>query len=170
MHQFVTAPAGSFSTRWIGDPREAATLGQCWVARRDAQRIEPAAWHHPQVRALREAHPEDTVWAGLDTLWQRGARLLVVRDRADEVLACGAVGLDSGELAGLFVAPAQRRVGLGERLVKALERDAQRARSGRLWLRAHADRHAALRLFERLGYEHCGVTLPGRSTLMAKGL
>lgn len=166
MHQFVTAPAPGFSARLLGDPREAPALGQFWVAHRDEHHVEPAALHHPQVRALFETQFDDAVWTSLDALWRQGARLLVVRDRADQVLACGAVSLDSGEIAGVMVSAQHRRLGLGERLIKSLERDARRARCSRLWLRAGAGQHAALRLFERLNYEPCGDVKPGRGTLL----
>jgi GNAT superfamily N-acetyltransferase len=171
--------AGSRGLGLAGDPQDAPKqafgLGQIWVARRDTHRVEPAAFEHPQVRALTEAHRDSPAGAavqGLETLWRRGARLLVLRDADDEVLGCAAVALDSGEVAGLLIEPAQRRTGLGERLLRGIERDARRARCHRLWLRAGTHQHAALRLFERLDYERCdGFSAPQRQTvLMAKGL
>lgn len=155
MHQFVSTSASAWGAGLIGDPRDAPALSQIWVARRDEHRVEPAALHHAQVRSLIEQSADDAVSSELTLLWQRGARFLVVRDRADQVLACGAVMLDSGEVGGLLVDAALRRTGLGERLLRGLEQDARRARCSRLWLRASSHRHAALRLFERLRYERC---------------
>jgi GNAT superfamily N-acetyltransferase len=174
MHHLVTSFSAPRASGLVGDPRDAPLLGgaQVWVARRHEHRIEPAPLHHPQVREMLECHHDDGVQGGLQALWQRGARLLVVRDADEQVLACGAVALDSGEVAGVFVTPAQRRHGLGERLVKALERDARRARCSRLWLRASAHQHAARRLFERLDYEVCGASArqDRSAVLLAKGL
>lgn len=161
-------------------PRNGFGPGQFWVARRDVHSVEPAAYGHPQVQALigtrhdgasAPAAGADTA-AALQALWQRGARLLVLRDREERVLACGAVALDSGEIGGLFVAPDQRRCGLGERLLRGLEADAARARCRRVWLRAGTGQQAALRLFERQRYHRCGESGgPGRAcVLLAKAL
>ncbi len=155
-------------------------IGQIRVARRDVHRVEPAPFSHPQVQGLLHGRHDgarasclganDAV--ALQSLWERGARLLVLRDRDERVLACGAVALDTGEIGGLFVAPDQRRSGLGERLLRGLEADAQRARCRRLWLRVGAQQDAALRLFARLDYRLCDeFSAPQRATLlMAKGL
>lgn len=94
----------------------------------------------------------------LDALLQPQVRLLVVRDAQQQVLACGALVPmeDYAELKRMMVLPAMRGQGVAKLLARALEREAIRAGRPLLRLETGVRQHAALQLYERMGFERCG--------------
>lgn len=146
------------------------TPGQIWVARAsDAQALTIARERAdvPGVAAL--IHELDAFQSALypaasvqsldaDALMAPHARMLVVRNAQQQVLACGAVLLleDYAELQQMMVLPGQRGRGVGARLLRALEREAVRAGRPLLRLATGVRQHDAQRLFERMGFERCG--------------
>ncbi len=86
-------------------------------------------------------------------LGSRGAFLIVRRGAAP--VGCGALRLiddETGELKRMYVAPAERGLGLGRRLVAALEAEARARGAHRLVLETGIRQHAALALYERCGF------------------
>ena len=63
---------------------------------------------------------------------------------------------ETGTLWAVYVRHAQRRTGLGERLVEAAIADV-RPRATRIRLKVNAENRAAVALYERLGFAACGI-------------
>lgn len=83
----------------------------------------------------------------------KGAFLIAMR--GGQPVACGAmrrVDSRTGELKRLFVSAAERRRGLGRRLLEALETEARRIGMTRLVLEAGERQREALALFAGAGY------------------
>jgi ribosomal protein S18 acetylase RimI-like enzyme len=80
---------------------------------------------------------------------------LVARAHADPVgLAnLGLRGPDAW-VGGVGVVPSYRGAGLGEALMQALAEEGRRRGAERVWLEVIVENTAALRLYEKLGYEH----------------
>lgn len=84
----------------------------------------------------------------------RGAFLIVHRDGAP--LGCGALrrlDAETGELKRMYVAPAARGLGLGRRLVHALEAEARALGMRRLVLETGTRQLAAIALYRATGFE-----------------
>jgi GNAT superfamily N-acetyltransferase len=84
----------------------------------------------------------------------RGAFFVIYRDRAP--VGCGALRLLDGETAELkrmYVAPALRGMGLGRRLVEALEAEARSLGARRLVLETGIRQVAALGLYRATGFQ-----------------
>jgi putative acetyltransferase len=83
----------------------------------------------------------------------RGALLLA--RRGAEPVGCGAVrkiGATTAELKRMYVAPAARGLGLGRRLLEALEVEARALGVTLLVLETGARQHEAMRLYETAGF------------------
>jgi ribosomal protein S18 acetylase RimI-like enzyme len=90
-----------------------------------------------------------------DDLAPPGGMLLVARERS-AVLGCAGLRLlpdGVGEVTRLFVVPAARGTGLGERLMRKLEVHARALGVRELSLTARRDLVEAQRLYARIGYE-----------------
>jgi GNAT superfamily N-acetyltransferase len=90
-----------------------------------------------------------------DALAPPGGVLLVARE-SDAVLGCAGLRLlpeRVGEVTRVFVVPAARGTGLGERLMRELEARARALGVRELRLDSRSDLVEATRLYARLGYE-----------------
>lgn len=151
--------------------------GQIWVSSKHRPALLPGGMPGLSTAAVRADDPEvHALIAALDAyqrplypltsqqalditaLLQPQVRLLVVRDAQEQVLACGAIQLleDYAELKRMMVLPAMRGQGVAKLLVRALEREAIRAGRPLLRLETGVRQHAALHLYERMGFERCG--------------
>jgi [ribosomal protein S18]-alanine N-acetyltransferase len=120
-----------------------------------------AATDLPALLALEQLFPGDR-------LDRRGFRYLLTRAHADLWVAAGegmllgnAVVLyrrnaPSARLYSLVVAPGARRQGVAHRLVRALERAAAERGVHRIHLEVRCDNTAAMRLYQKLGYQLSG--------------
>lgn len=84
----------------------------------------------------------------------RGAFLVVTVD--GRPVGCGAVrrlDAETGELKRMYVAPTERGLGLGRRLVDALEAEARALGVRRLVLETGTRQHAALALYHATGFQ-----------------
>jgi GNAT superfamily N-acetyltransferase len=91
-------------------------------------------------------------------------RVLGIRDPAGKLLAVADVvrGWPDGQtwmIGLLLVVPAARRKGIGGRFVEDLARQARQAGARRLRLGVFVDRQAAMRFWERHGFEPAGMQL-----------
>jgi GNAT superfamily N-acetyltransferase len=66
------------------------------------------------------------------------------------------LGTKVGYLAGMFVEPANRGAGVARRLVEAVEAWARKLGATRMELEVNPELNAAVRLYERCGYERTG--------------
>ena len=84
----------------------------------------------------------------------RGCLFLVARIDREPAGCVGLVpsGEACAEIKRLFVTPRARRTGLGRRLVNAIEDAALAAGYRRLRLETGTEQHAAMRLYEAMGY------------------
>jgi RimJ/RimL family protein N-acetyltransferase len=137
-----------------------AAQGEEWQAVRDlrlrALTDAPTAFE----RTLAEA----TEWTDDDWMQRfvpTDERVTFVEERGDGKL----VGMASGffdpdthvvYLGGMFVEPANRGVGMGRGLVQAVESWARELGAARVELEVNPDLEAAVRLYERCGYERTG--------------
>jgi GNAT superfamily N-acetyltransferase len=90
-----------------------------------------------------------------DDLAPPGGVLLVASERGG-VVGCAGLRLlpdGVGEVTRVFVVPAARETGLGERLMRELEARARALRVRELRLDSRSDLVEATRLYARLGYE-----------------
>jgi len=103
-----------------------------------------------------DAWDEPTWWAELAG---RPRRDYVVAVEGERVL--GYAGLDHGpdvsDVMTIAVAPGHRGRGVGDELMTELTRRGTGAGAGALMLEVRADNAAALRLYERHGFEQVGV-------------
>lgn len=84
----------------------------------------------------------------------RGAFLVVYQDGTP--VGCGAlrrIDGETGELKRMYVAPAARGMGLGRRLLDALEAEARALGLRRLVLETGTRQHAAIALYRATGFE-----------------
>ena len=91
---------------------------------------------------------------GLDatvTLPHDGALLLVARLRTRPV-GCGALKLDTGDIKRMWVAPDVRGLGVGRRLLTALELRARGAGLDAVRLETNGTLHEAIALYRSSGY------------------
>lgn len=101
--------------------------------------------------------PGDCYTLSIDALKAPDVRFFVA-ELDGEVRGCGALALrDSyGEVKSVYVAPGARGVGLGAELMAHLEDVARDEGISVLKLETGKRLDAAMRLYERLGYKHCG--------------
>ncbi|MEP6619555.1 MAG: GNAT family N-acetyltransferase [bacterium] len=86
---------------------------------------------------------------------ERGAFLVAFDDATDRPLGCGAVRViepGTGELKRMYVVPEARGKAVGWALVTALEGSARWLQCSRVVLETGSRQHAAMRLYERMGY------------------
>lgn len=87
----------------------------------------------------------------------------VIRDASGTAIGCGAVVLNpdgSGEIKRVYIEDAHRGQQLGERLIAALEQAAQVRGCDTLRLETGIHQQAAIRLYQRCGYQTCGAFAP----------
>ncbi|MFE4109989.1 GNAT family N-acetyltransferase [Kosakonia sp. YIM B13611] len=81
----------------------------------------------------------------------------------DEAVGCGAVVLNgdgSGEMKRVFIDPRHRGQQLGEKLIAALEQAAAGQSCHTLRLETGIEQHAAVKLYQRCGYQMCEAFAP----------
>lgn len=81
----------------------------------------------------------------------------------DEAVGCGAVVLNhdgSGEMKRVFIDPWHRGQRLGEKLLAALEQAAAGKSCHTLRLETGIEQHAAVKLYQRCGYQICEPFAP----------
>lgn len=81
----------------------------------------------------------------------------------DEAVGCGAVVLNhdgSGEMKRVFIDPRHRGQRLGEKLLAALEQAAAGKSCHTLRLETGIEQHAAVKLYQRCGYQICEPFAP----------
>lgn len=135
-----------------GDPDTTISLRPVALASPDAQALIAAlnaelAERYPEPGANHFRLDETEVGPG------RGA--FVVAYRGGEPLGCGAVRLvdaTTSELKRMYVSPAARGLGLGRRILEALEVEARTLGAVRLVLETGERQHAAVALYERAGF------------------
>jgi len=82
--------------------------------------------------------------------------MMAIRDRQLNAVGCGAIVLNddgSGEMKRVYIDPAHRGQQLGEKLLAALEDEALSRGCHTLRLETGIKQHAAVRLYERCGYQ-----------------
>lgn len=93
------------------------------------------------------------------------AGTLILREimHRDEAVGCGAVVLNhdgSGEMKRVFIDPRHRGQRLGEKLLAALEQAAAGKSCHTLRLETGIEQHAAVKLYQRCGYQICEPFAP----------
>jgi len=129
--------------------------------------IEPAHPRDSGPLALLEAShalmratfpPEENYFLDVDALCEDHIRFFAARD-GDQILGVGALALkpEYGEVKSMFTAPEARGKGVAATLLRQIE-DAARD-EGCDWLRLETGDplDAAIRLYERCGFERCGI-------------
>jgi ribosomal protein S18 acetylase RimI-like enzyme len=113
----------------------------------------------------KEAALSDDDWRQRAAQWSSGDAITCIgRDGAD---ACGIVGAfrdpdnaGRAHLVSMWVAPAYRRRGVGENLVKAIFDWARRNGVGAVQLLVTSNNDAALRFYQRLRFSRTGKSTP----------
>ena len=81
----------------------------------------------------------------------------------EQAVGCGAVVLNldgSGEMKRVFIDPTHRGQKLGEQLIAALEQAASEKGCHTLRLETGIEQHAAVKLYQRCGYQICEAFAP----------
>ncbi|MBA3882878.1 MAG: GNAT family N-acetyltransferase [Chthoniobacterales bacterium] len=81
--------------------------------------------------------------------------LFVMARQRGETIGCGAIRPWSDQVAEvkrLYVSPAHRGRGVARQIMQALEQFARETRFSEIWLETGLRQHAAIRLYESLGY------------------
>ena len=127
--------------------------------------ISSASARHPDIlnliaaldRYQSELYPaESNHLLDLSELSQKTLILMIIRDPQLKAVGCGAVVLNgdgTGEMKRVYIDPAHRGQHLGEKLLAALEDEALSRNCHTLRLETGIKQHAAVRLYERCGYE-----------------
>lgn len=79
----------------------------------------------------------------------------------EEGAVCGYIGmyvsLDEGEITNVAVSPAKRGRGIGDMLLEAALNEAKSAKLFQVVLEVRVSNEPAIHLYEKHGFEHCGV-------------
>jgi len=89
--------------------------------------------------------------------------MMVIRDRQLNAVGCGAIVLNgdgSGEMKRVYIDPTHRGQQLGEKLLAALEDEAQSRGCHTLRLETGIKQLPAICLYERCGYQRCEAFPP----------
>ncbi len=89
--------------------------------------------------------------------------MMVIRDRQLNAVGCGAIVLNgdgSGEMKRVYIDPTHRGQRLGEKLLAALEDEAQSRGCHTLRLETGIKQLSAIALYERSGYQQCAAFAP----------
>lgn len=127
--------------------------------------VAPMRWWHVEAVAALEnrlfaadAWSAEAFWAELA---QAESRYYLVAEREDQVRGYGGLlavpGGPDADVMTLAVDPADQGHGWGARLLGELLAEAKRRRCGTVFLDVKADNAAALRLYERHGFERVSV-------------
>ncbi|MDY1035686.1 GNAT family N-acetyltransferase [Enterobacteriaceae bacterium RIT714] len=120
---------------------------------------------HPDILALiaaldryqSELYPaESNHLLDLTQLSAGSLLMMVIRDNQLNAVGCGAIVLNgdgSGEMKRVYIDPTHRGQRLGEKLLAALEDEAQNRHCHTLRLETGIKQHAAIQLYERCGYQ-----------------
>jgi putative acetyltransferase len=102
--------------------------------------------------------PESHHGIDMTALLQPQVRFAVVRNTVGAAVGCGAIVLEAGycELKRMYLRPEYRGQGLAGALLEFLERQALQNGCTESKLETGIHQHAAIKLYERAGYEHCG--------------
>lgn len=88
-----------------------------------------------------------------------GNTVFLVAEEAGKII--GYIGmylsLDEGEITNVAVAAAERRRGVGGLLLKEIKKEAERRSVARIVLEVRVSNDSAIRLYERSGFQNCGV-------------
>lgn len=128
--------------------------------------IERSDPKEPQATALLQAShammqslfpPEDNSFLSIEELCAEEVFFFTAR-KGTQVLATGALVVKTGygEIKSMFVNPSARGQGVGDAIVRALHDLAREKGLGSLKLETGNSLHAALRLYARHGFTHCG--------------
>lgn len=99
----------------------------------------------------------------LNTIPASDLIMQAIRDSRGQAIGCGAVLLNadgSGEIKRVFIDSAHRGQLLGEKLVASLEAAALERGCHTLQLETGIHQQAAIRLYERCGYQACAAFAP----------
>lgn len=128
--------------------------------------IRPEDPRQPEVRSLIAAldqlmtslYPaESNHLLDVDTLAATDVTFLVAR-AGNDVIGCGAMrthNADLGEVKRMFVAPKARGLGLGRRILAAIEIEAERQGLKQLALETGIHQPEAIGLYRRSGFREC---------------
>ena len=128
--------------------------------------IERSDPKEPQATALLQAShalmqslfpPEDNSFLSIEELCAKEVCFYTAH-KGTQVLATGALVVKTGygEIKSMFVDPSARGQGVGDAIVRALHDLAREKGLGSLKLETGNSLHAALRLYARHGFTHCG--------------
>lgn len=126
----------------------------------------------PDIQALidkldryqRALYPEESNHlVDLGTIPASALIMLAIRDGRGQAIGCGAVLLSadgSGEIKRVFIDSAHRGQLLGEKLLSALETVSLERGCHTLQLETGIHQQAAIRLYQRCGYQACAAFAP----------
>ena len=113
----------------------------------------------------RESQRSNEDWLKLASAWTSGQSVFYIA--LDEGTPCGMIAGKADEIApgrawvlSMWVAPAQRRSGLGARLMNEVERWAQGLRICELHLHVTSNNSTAQSFYEKCGFSRTGITQP----------
>ena len=107
--------------------------------------------------------PESQHCTDLTALADDELILLMARDTQGRAVGCLSLMIQPngfGELKRLFVAPEMRGQGVAEQLMADIETQARDVGLQQLRLETGLHHHAALRFYQRLGYQRCAAFAP----------
>jgi ribosomal protein S18 acetylase RimI-like enzyme len=113
----------------------------------------------------RESQRSNEDWLKLASTWNSGKSVFFIA--MDEGVPCGMIAGKFDEIAprrawvlSMWVAPANRRSGLGVRLMDEVERWAQNLAICELYLHVTSNNSAAQSFYEKCGFARTGITQP----------
>jgi len=129
--------------------------------------VEPGDPRDPQTTALLQAshtllttlfEPEDNYFLSIDALCVPGVHFFVARE-GDVLMGTGAVAQKDGygEVKSMFTSAAARGRGVAAAILRALEDHARSLDLTELRLETAHALDAAVRLYERHGFQRCGL-------------
>lgn len=107
--------------------------------------------------------PESQHCTDLTALADDELILLMARNKRGHAVGCVSLMIQPkgfGELKRLFVAPEMRGQGVAEQLMVEIEMQARNNGLQHIRLETGLHHHAALRFYQRLGYQHCEAFPP----------
>lgn len=133
-------------------------------------KIERALEATPEIVSLIEGleaelapfyEPEQRHGLSLEALFKPHIRFFVATNDSVPV-GCGGVGFFDGyaEVKRMFVRPTARGAGVAEAIVERIQQECREAGQPNLLLETGIHQHAALRFYERVGFERCGAFGP----------
>ena len=103
--------------------------------------------------------PEQQHGLPIDALFQPHIHFFLARDATGAAIACGGVALFAkdgfAEVKRMFVRPESRGRGAAEAILSRIESVVREARIARLTLETGDKQHAAIKLYQRYGFQRC---------------